>query len=487
MLSIKKCFLIIICFSIFVLTACEIAGPVTSYNVSFVAGVGGSIRGELNQKVAEGKSTSIIKAIPDDGYYFAGWSDGVLDDSRIIENVTEDLTVEAIFKKEITTFPALYIDTNNVGIYSKEEYVTCTVTCKYPEMSEYEFTDLAAKIRGRGNSSWSAPKKPYKLKFDKKIDLFGNGSAKTWTLIANYDDPSRIRNYLVYTLANILDDDEYTTTCQFAEIYLNGEYNGLYLICEQVEVGKNRVDINVDIDNYPSFLIELDARAPEEGVGVDYDYFYIDGIPYGIKDPDTEDELYTKDVCLGIKDFVSYCYNLIKNRNSYEDVENIMDVGSFADGFIVQELFGNVDVKYSSWYMYRDKGGKLCNGPLWDFDISAGNCDYDNEVINPNTIYSIKNAWYRYLLAYDEFQILVKEKLTKYNPLIVEHLDRELNKLIKFESYFLRDDNKWHVIGNYVWPNPKELVNIKTWQGHINYVEDWVLKKLSYLIKYFYV
>ena len=98
--------------------------------------------------------------------------------------------------------PVMVINTvDEAPILDKENYVTCSISVSNAK-AEYCFNELSAGIRGRGNTTWNMPKKPYKVKFDSKIDLFGNGAAKKWTLIANYSDPSLIRKYLAYMIGS---------------------------------------------------------------------------------------------------------------------------------------------------------------------------------------------------------------------------------------------------------------------------------------------
>ena len=98
-------------------------------------------------------------------------------------------------------------------------------------------------IRGRGNSTWTVSKKPYKIKLDKKADLFGMGKNKHWVLIANYYDNSLVRNRLTYYLGRKL-GMEYTPECVPVDVIMNHEYLGSYLLCEQIRLDENRVDEN---------------------------------------------------------------------------------------------------------------------------------------------------------------------------------------------------------------------------------------------------
>ncbi|MBO4798279.1 MAG: CotH kinase family protein, partial [Candidatus Methanomethylophilaceae archaeon] len=182
--------------------------------------------------------------------------------------------------------PDMRIDTNGAEIIDKDAYVPCTVSV---DSSEDSFTDASAEIKGRGNSTWGQPKKPYSLRFDQKTDLFGNGYAKTWVLLANYLDKSMIRNYLAFSAAEALELD-YTTSAQFVNLYLNGEYLGVYLVAEKIQIGKDRVDIGVPDDFLGnaedfSFILEMDSHAAESGEE-DADFFTLGGRYYVIKDPD---------------------------------------------------------------------------------------------------------------------------------------------------------------------------------------------------------
>lgn len=456
-----------------------------TYTVTFVSSEGGYVSGQKVQEVQEGATTTVVKAIPDDGYEFDSWSDGSLDEKKVVENVTGDIELVAKFKKIIYEYPTIYIITENYEeVTSKEYYLNCKVTVDDTKNPEYSFKNASARIKGRGNSTWSRPKKPYRLKFDKKVDLFGHGANKDWTLIANYVDPSQIRNYLAYTLGASFDDLPFTTSTQFASVFMNGEYLGLYLICEQIETGKNRVDIDDTIDNDPSFLIELDYRILDEDATEGKDYFKVDNQPYGIKAPKTDDSSFTTQTCARIKDFVKSCLDTIKNE-SYEDICNIIDVDSFADGYIIHELFSSIDVNFSSWYMSRDKGGKLRNDPIWDFDISAGNVDYNDQARFNNKLFAVNNTWYKWLLKKPEFRELVKTKLNKYYDMIHGIIDYVIGDVMHYKEYFLDNFKKWPTLGTYTWPNPPEIVEINTWVGQVEYVRYWLFAKLEYMMSYY--
>ena len=452
------------------------------HRVTFVANSGGYISGTDIQDVEDGKSSTTVKAIASEGYEFVSWSDGEIDAKRFVKDVTSDISLVANFRKIVYEYPTIFIRTEgSKAVTSKETYLNCTITVDDNKNPEYSLTRVEARIKGRGNSTWDKPKKPYRIKFNEKVDLFGNGANKDWTLIANYVDPSLIRNYLAYSLGDSFDDVPYTTSTQFASVYLNGEYLGLYMVCEQIETGKNRVEINDDIDNQISFLLELDQRILDEGKTEGIDYFFVNNQPYGIKAPDTEDEAYNASECTRIKNYIQFCIDTIRN-GSYADVKTCIDVNSFADGYIIHELFSSIDVNFSSWYISKDKGDRVKNGPIWDFDISAGNVDYNDQARYADRLFANNNTWYKYLLRHQEFKDLVKEKLTKYYNLIHQVIDEKIAEVMMYKPYFLENFEKWKILGKYGWPNPPEIVAINTWEGQVEFVREWLFAKLDFMV-----
>lgn len=379
------------------------------------------------------------------------------------------------------TFAKMYIDTQGKPIDSKEVYVGCSVSVTNTD-AEYCFENLTGKIKGRGNSTWEMDKKPYKLKFDRKIDLFGNGSAKTWTLIANHCDQSLIRNHLVYTLAEQFSTLENTTKIFTVDLYLNGEYNGVYLVCEQNETGTNRVDIDESLDYVDTgYLIELDARAPSEGVEGE-DYFVLGTESYAIKGPDTEDENFTSEHFDFIQAYMTDAYAALLSGN-FETVREYLDVDTFVDAYVIHELIGMVDVGFSSFYLHKDAGGKLKAGPLWDMDVSAGNCDYHPDAIRTDYLWARTNQWYKMLLRYTQFKDLVRNRLQSFD--YQGFIDQEISEILKYEEAYNANFTVWNILGKTVWPNPPEIATISTWRGHVEYLQSWITRKLSYMYEVF--
>ncbi len=386
------------------------------------------------------------------------------------------------------TFPFVYINVENgAEIVSKEEYLNCVVKILNTE-EEYTFESKEAKIKGRGNSTWTMmPKKSYKLKFSEKIDLFGFGKAKTYTLLANYGDKSLSRNLLAYELARGVGLKE-TSSAQSINLFVNGEYYGVYLLCEQNEIGKSRVNIESDLaDIDTGYLVEIDYWADSEGEN-DIDYFVIGDTKYAIKDPETDDEGFSSEHMNFIKGYVTNSYNSL--TTDYETVKSYIDVESFAKCYIIHELFNCVDIGFSSFYMYKVKGGKLYAGPVWDFDMSSGNCLYDERenpaqylnVNDPEYLYAKSvNVWYKKLLEFDEFKALVGSILDENKDFITEKIDEVLDYQLEYVENNKANFKVWDILNKYVWPNPKKIVSIKTYEGQVEYLRTWLNQKLNYM------
>lgn len=249
---------------------------------------------------------------------------------------------------------------NGAAISSKEEYIKCDITIS-SDKATWNFSGTG-KIRGRGNSTWLwYPKKPYRIKLDESSEILGMQSNKDWVLLADYRDPTHLMNTFVFTVGQGL-ELPYTNNIRYAEVSLNGDYIGLYSITEQVEEGKNRVDINSD----HGILLSLDADDGPKLSPNATDNFWssIYQLPVCIKYPDDVSSARMAQIKSGF----AKLENAIKSAD-YERVAQELDIPSFIDFMIIQELVYNVEVDAPrSMYMHKDVGGRWIMGPLWDFD-----------------------------------------------------------------------------------------------------------------------
>ena len=436
--------------------------------------LGNTITGEASQLIDHESQSTVVTAEAGVGYKFVGWSNGESSKS-ITVTATEDLNIEAIFERTYLSLPVITINTiNNEAITSKDVYLDCFVNVENTK-DEYLLSFESARIKGRGNSTWEYDKKPYRLKFDSGIDLFGNGKAKDWNLISNHSDLSLMRNYLALSIASTFSGLNSTAATQFVELYLNDEYVGVYLVCEHIEVQENRVNITESDGSADSFLIELDGRK-------DGTYFEFNGKNYVIKSPDTDSELYTDECAEQIKSYLSDCFSAIWARD-WETVCSLMDVESFAQDYIVFELFKSPDVGWSSFYLHKDAGGKLKCGPAWDFDRSLGIVGHTTGAKPYNTLWSREqNPWFNALFYFEEFKALVSQILAEHITAIEETMVSCYTYAYENRDSFDRNFVRWEILGTFVWPNDDELTELETWDEQVEYTRDYLDNSIDYLI-----
>ena len=302
--------------------------------------------------------------------------------------------VVAAFPAAVTELPQLRISTKGgTPIESKETYVDATYSLTNPAAA-VPTVALNGKIRGRGNSTWGQPKSPYKVQFSNDAsyariaDVLGMKKQRNWALLADYFDRSLIRNKLALSLgsSSIFSDGlKWTPSGQHVEVYLNDDYVGVYLLTEDIRIDPARLNIKKmssdpavnDVDG--GYIVEVDFRLDcYKGPGLDLQLVTASGVPFCVDTPD--EEAITPSQLAYIKSLLVE----VENDLSGPDPFTRIDPASFADWYLVQELFRNNDAAFiSSDFMWKDTQAaanprdRLLNmGPLWDFDRSAGNVNY---------------------------------------------------------------------------------------------------------------
>ncbi len=309
-----------------------------------------------------------------------------------------------------TGLPVLYLNTQDgAKIVSKEDYVKATVSLEDGGgLSEA----LPCNVRGRGNTTWSWPKKPYLLKFDSKVSFFGFPAHKRWVLLANFMDRTMMRN-LVSMKVSSMTSLAWTPRCRSVELVLNGVHQGNYLLIEQVRADKNRVNIG---DN--GFLFESDFHYDNEIQWMDPHgrcAQFGSGIPFGIKAPDS-DEITAAQVQEG-KALIARAAAAIYGpdfRDPEKGYAAYIDVDSFIDYWIVFEVMGNHELgNPGSVFYHCAPGGKLKAGPCWDFDW--GILSYNTSPQARNGLINRGACWYARLFEDPAFASRVR---TRFNELL---------------------------------------------------------------------
>jgi uncharacterized repeat protein (TIGR02543 family) len=439
-------------------------------------------------------------------YHFVSWQLNGLDYEFDLMH-GEDITLTAKWI-QLSNLPALFIDlfdeTDNpipIEAINREEYVTSIISLVNTS-AEYRLNNLAALFRGRGNGSWidAGDKKGYRIKFDKQQSLFGATKSKHWVILANanFDDVTMYRNKLAYNMASeIFTNIEYVTIAEWVDVYINQVYHGTYLLCEQVRVEDDRVDIESEYGILDTgYLVEYDAYA--KGVnGVDY--FRVTGLkyPFTMKSPSPDDFLaegYTIDEYKAqvqyIQGLVSEMVSAILSKDFNRFIE-YADANSFVDMYLLHELFKNIDTGYSSFYLYRAAGGKLFAGPPWDFDATCGSSPNRGNG-SPNGIYvalSVQafssrtaNEMLINLYATPEFKALIKTRWNQIVPAIEMFIQRTLTQE-------MIETNQYAMGRNFVkWPTPfgfgpvlSQEVSEANWGANILVLRKWMLDRVIWL------
>lgn len=373
-----------------------------------------------------------------------------------------------------TGLPIVYIETEGgTEIVSKDDYVNATISIKNDLITRSSKLDLeptAVRIKGRGNSTWKLPKKPYKLKFDSKTSLLGEPKDKEWVLLANYTDKSNLRNATAFFIGDELTALEWTPCTHFVELMLNGVYKGTYQLSEQVKIADERVNVSDD-----GYLLEVDQLDRMEEGDV---YFKTDRILLNIKDSDVE---YDTEAYNWIKDYVTNVENVLYSENFLDEntgYAQYIDMQSYVDWYLVQEIAKNNDgIFFSSCYMNIAPNGKLKMGPLWDFDIAFGNINYNNNM-DP-TGFWVKNAvWISRMCEDPTFMKMIRERFDKiYNNKNVIY--NYINENADYLKYSVIENNSvWKTLYTSTWPN---YYIWGSYENEVQCLKDWITKRLDWL------
>ena len=363
--------------------------------------------GDAIQTLAAGEPYIPVTVTPAYGYRFLGYEiQGQRYESPVIDPVelSGDVQIKVLCAPATDEIPAIRIDTDGAPINSKLTYTEMTFS-----MQDGAETILSATggVRLRGNSTLGYDKKAYRIKFDKKQSLFGLTKAKSWVLLADYLDPSSLHNYTAFTLASYSDGIAFTPTPHHVNLYVNGEYRGLYLLCEQVQENEGRVNIEqkittdmTDLRDY-NFLICMDAStAGDQDAVLDETYFLLDeendSRCFELKYPEKADfpsEEQFRSFFDQLKAYVNEVYRAFREQDE-EAIRSFADLTSLADFLLIDQIMGNADHATKSFYLYQtaapdaDSPAILHFGPIWDYDFAL----YNPWTGSPNVCYDVSDS-----------------------------------------------------------------------------------------------
>lgn len=327
--------------------------------------------------------------------------------------------------------PTMYIDTRSGNmdyIHKKKGNEETGKIRLYTEEGKIDYTGNLDKISGRGNATWTnSPKKPYNIVLQKAGDLLEMGAAQKWILLANALDDTNLRNKIVLDFAKAI-DLAYSPQGEWVDLYLNGEYAGLYLLCERNEVHPQRVDLSTS----GSFLVstDLEERLAQKKV----DYIKTDNqIALRLHYAAISEEK--------IRTVFQSAENAILAEDGIDPVtrknwKELIDAESWAKKYLLEEAFGNLDAGLNSQFYYydgNDNDKKIYAGPVWDYDMCMGNprnegLKYPSQYFaGRKHIWGNDVSWLFELYQKDDFEKLVKDFYVQYRTMLIDMVENRVS------------------------------------------------------------
>lgn len=401
-------------------------------------------------------------------------------------------TANAITNDEIVDeqllMPIVSIDTLGNSVNTKESYTSAKITI-YDENGNIDTENADISIRLRGNVTLNLDKKSYRFKFPKKTNplSLGDGAAKSWNLVANYYDTSLLRNMAAYHLGYMLDGMPYSANCRSVEVYVNGTYQGVYLMTEAVNVAKSRINIteNPALIEDNGYLVEMSWY--------DCDYpFYVEHQQYDVKSDLSPDVEISKQQVDYISGYMDDALKALKSGNK-KSAEQYIDIASLIDNYIANEICKNVDSGWDSYYISKDAGGKLTFNPMWDYDLALGNFidvkGYDDTaglgVYNVSNCNANSNQWLCYAVHNDWFREAVAVRWKEIYDDVKTLPQFVTDEAKKNAASYERNFTKWNTLGKKVFSEPDEIAELSTHKAHADYLSKWLDNRITWLNTYY--
>lgn len=389
--------------------------------------------------------------------------------------------------------PVICINTaGGAAVTTKEYYIDATVSIDTAGVDGWYlpegFTSMEETpvgIKGRGNSTWGWAKKPYKIKFDSKESVLGMESAKKWVLLANYSDYSLMRNYVAFEGAKVLS----TTLSPFSQypvnLFLNGEYVGVYSIGEDKEVKEGRIELAEDNGTADtSYLLEIGGTEEDDIVGVTC--FHTGLIRFcSIEYP--EDNLNAEKAAF-ISDYCAKADEAVRNHTNWQDY---IDIDSLVDWFIQNELFYNLESCFRrSCFITKEPGGKLKMGPIWDYDLAMGNLyndfgQYESWSCMTQGNGYIEDNWYCYLLKDEAFLTRLRSRWAEVKDELLSTTLGCIDKMsVTLANSAECNFEVWNILGTRaVPPQPTLITGLKTYEDNVAYLRSFIVSRWNWMDK----
>ena len=403
------------------------------------------------------------------------------------------LIILTVFPYTVDKYIGLPIINISLNEVSLNEIHDGAKTIKYPNNSltltvnnqVIPFDDV--ELKGRGNYTWSEPKRPYQIKLDANYDFLGMGKGKKWLLLTNNLDDSHLRNWLAFSINDAIDSN-YPLNGEFVELTIDNNKLGLYYVTNKIDINKNSIDLR----DPRGILVELDNT-----------YCFDEDVQYRVSSGDclalkrgVSDDLAKESFDAFVNDFNEI--ELAAKKGDYETVKQLFDVDSMAEYYLISEITANPDAYVTSFYFYKDGDDDLIHvGPGWDFDGAFGNLKWEEgrreaEFYSPETLMArrkyafggkeydaISDKYVKitpstyisrlvyYLIDIPEFYELVCEKykatVEGKSDLFVEKIDEEATYI---RESAIKDNNMWEK---------------NDFDRAVLYLKDWIKRRVDYL------
>ncbi|MCF0194813.1 MAG: CotH kinase family protein [Bacteroidaceae bacterium] len=369
-----------------------------------------------------------------------------------------DVKIVTSFATDLSTnVPRVDIDLDNATLsdihYNKTTYFSGMFSIDgggvFPDMEP-----TAVNMRGRGNSSWSASKKPYRLKFNEKVKPFGLTKGKSWCLIAQSQSGSMLSNPIALRVATMTGSAGANHAIP-VELYVNGSYIGAYMFTENPGFGNN----SVSIDETNAYLLELDTYYDETYRFQDNYY----SLPVNIKEPDlTEetDQIVRNEKLSTIKSQFSAFTQAVKYKD-IETYESMMDIDSWSRFMLVNDVVRNTELMHpKSVKLYREdmtnEDDKFCWGPAWDFDWAFGYeaghsyyiADAESDLYNAIKYYGTGGRYGGFFYDIQNYSDAVQQsRYTIWTEFMNTYRDELMDYVSDYQKYanpsFLNNSTRW--------------------------------------------
>lgn len=424
---------------------------------------------------------------------------GVRAGSQVFQPLPAWFEPTAIFSS--SDLPIIQIETNGQFIPDEPKiFVDLKVINNGPGARNY-LNDLPNDYNGkagielRGESSQSFPKKSISVEtrtatgLNNNVSLLGLPPENDWVLYAPYTDKTFIRDILAMKMGR--DMGHYASRTRFAEVVINGSYEGIYVLMEKIKIDKNRLDINQmdpGEDLTGGYIMRVDKWD-----NTDYPPFQsipfpeFPGAPYiSFQYYDPAGELLTAAQRDYMQKEISRVASMISGNNFKKHGE-VIDIPSFIDFMIVNEVGKNIDGYIFSTYLYKDNDkidSLLHMGPLWDFNLAFGNVDYlENAQFAPGWMYNdqYRMFWFRRLMADPLFagKFTCRWLELRQTLFTDAYFNSTIDSLVAVvREATPRNYARWPILGTYVWPN--QFVG-NTYEEEIAFLKSWLRERLEWM------